>query len=104
MLAIALILFLLFAVLGIAIDEIEAKLVITILSIVLPIVMVVLSVPSIIGGINLLKHKDWARILILVLGIIKILDIPFGTALGIYTIWVLTNKDTLPLFQKQRNY
>jgi hypothetical protein len=35
-----------------------------------------------------------------VLGIINLVNIPFGTALGIYTIWVLTNKETEALFSQ----
>jgi phage shock protein PspC (stress-responsive transcriptional regulator) len=64
-------------------------------------VVVLLSAPGIIGGMGLLKKQSWARILVLVLGIINLINIPFGTALGIYTIWVLTNKDTEALFQKE---
>jgi hypothetical protein len=32
---------------------------------------------------------EWARILGLVIGFLALVRIPFGTALGIYTIWVL---------------
>lgn len=52
--------------------------------------LVLISAPGIIGGIGLLKGKSWARILILILGVINLLNIPFGTILGIYTIWALT--------------
>lgn len=38
---------------------------------------------------GLLERESWARPLMLVLGFISLLHIPFGTALGIYTIWVL---------------
>jgi hypothetical protein len=37
----------------------------------------------------LLKHQSWARIAAIVLGIVSLLHPPFGTALGIYTLWVL---------------
>lgn len=60
--------------------------------------LVVFSAPGIIGGMGLLKRQSWARVLVLVLGIINLVNIPFGTALGIYTIWVLTNKETEALF------
>jgi hypothetical protein len=40
-------------------------------------------------GWGLLQHSPWARILALVLGFLALLNMPFGTALGIYTIWVL---------------
>ncbi|MCZ6775643.1 MAG: hypothetical protein O7D34_04195 [Ignavibacteria bacterium] len=60
--------------------------------------LTIISVPGVIGGIGLLKRKEWARILVLVLGFIELLNIPIGTALGIYTIWALMNKDMIPLF------
>lgn len=61
-------------------------------------ILILVSAPGIIGGIGLLKYQNWARILVMVLGVINLLNIPFGTALGIYTIWALTNKDTEALF------
>ena len=51
-----------------------------------------------IGGIYLLKHRPWARILVLVLGFINLIEIPIGTALGIYTLWVLFKDETIKLF------
>ncbi|MGD8273129.1 MAG: hypothetical protein PVF86_17360 [Desulfobacterales bacterium] len=59
---------------------------------------VLLSTPGLIGGIYLLKHRPWARILVLVLGFLNLIEIPIGTALGIYTIWVLFKDETVDLF------
>ena len=58
----------------------------------------VLSVPGLIGGIGLLKKKSWARILVLIVGFVNLLNIPIGTILGVYTIWVLLNNETTQLF------
>lgn len=41
------------------------------------------------AGWGLLQRERWARALALVLGFISLLNPPFGTALGIYTLWVL---------------
>lgn len=41
------------------------------------------------AGWGLLERQPWARVLTLVLGFVSLIHIPFGTALGIYTIWVL---------------
>ena len=60
--------------------------------------LVLLGAPSIVGGIGLLKRKAWARILLLVGGFLNLLDFPLGTALGIYTIWVLMNDEVQSLF------
>jgi len=43
-----------------------------------------------VAGWGVLQREPWARILILVLAFITLFtNIPFGTALGIYTMWVL---------------
>ena len=56
------------------------------------------SVPGIIGGIGLLKRRGWARILVLIISIVRLFNIPIGTAIGIYTIWVLLKDETARLF------
>ncbi|MCK4226405.1 hypothetical protein KAX29_05905 [candidate division WOR-3 bacterium] len=74
---------------------------IAVTSIVGPIIaffLILVSAPGIIGGIGLLNRQAWARILVLVLGFLKLINIPFGTILGIYTIWVLMKKETEQLF------
>jgi len=40
-------------------------------------------------GIALLRRERWGRVLGLVVGVLTLLKFPFGTALGIYTLWVL---------------
>jgi hypothetical protein len=60
--------------------------------------LLVLSLPGLITGIGLLKFQPWARIVGLVLSVINLINIPFGTVLGIYGLWVLLNKETEPLF------
>jgi len=47
------------------------------------------GVLGIITGWGLLEHQPWARMLAIVLGVFRLLEPPFGTALGIYTLWVL---------------
>jgi hypothetical protein len=41
------------------------------------------------AGYGLLQREPWARILALILGFLALFNVPFGTALGIYTLWVL---------------
>lgn len=48
-----------------------------------------LAVLGVAAGAGLLSHSPWARTLAIVLGCISLIHIPFGTALGIYTLWVL---------------
>jgi hypothetical protein len=62
------------------------------------IVVLLLSIPSIVAGIGLLKLAPWARILAIVLSAIELLNVPFGTALGVYGLWALTKRETEALF------
>jgi hypothetical protein len=62
--------------------------------------LIVLALPGLIAGWGLLAYKPWARILGLVLSVLNLLNIPVGTALGIYGLWVLFNKDTERLFSR----
>jgi hypothetical protein len=41
------------------------------------------------AGWGLLQREPWGRVTALVVGILNLIDPPFGTALGIYTLWVL---------------
>ena len=83
-------------------DE-EAVAVLSIVGSAIVFLLLILSVPGIIGGIGLLLKQEWARILVLILAVLNLLNIPLGTALGIYSFWVLLHQDTTPLFNKQRN-
>lgn len=56
------------------------------------------SIPGIFGGVGLIKRRSWARILVIVLGVLNLPLIPIGTILGAYTIWVLMKEDTARLF------
>ena len=46
------------------------------------------------AGWGLLQREPWARMLAVVLGILNLFDPPFGTALGIYSLWVLLPADS----------
>jgi hypothetical protein len=61
--------------------------------------LAVLGAPKIIGGIGLLKKQEWGRILVLVVSFLSLINVPFGTALGVYSIVVLFDKRTAALFQ-----
>lgn len=63
------------------------------------VLLLVLSLPGIIGGFGLLQFKPWSRILVIVLSALELISVPFGTALGIYGLWVLLNRETERLFE-----
>ena len=78
-------------------EELIAVLVVVIPTAIL--LLFVISALMVIGGIGLLQHKPWARILVLILACVELIDFPIGTAVGIYSLWVLIQDETVKLFQ-----
>lgn len=60
--------------------------------------MTVLAAPGLLAGFGLLARRKWGRILAIILGCLHLLEVPIGTALGVYTLWVLTHEDAAALF------
>jgi hypothetical protein len=66
---------------------------------ILVLIMMTLSLPGIIIGAGLWLFQPWARIAGIVLSILDLLAVPFGTILGVYGLWVLFNERTELLFR-----
>jgi len=60
---------------------------------VLGIILVAFGLAGLLAGWGLMSRQTWARMLTIVLGCINLIHIPFGTALGVYTLWVLVPQD-----------
>ncbi|MCD4709819.1 MAG: hypothetical protein K8R52_03165 [Bacteroidales bacterium] len=54
---------------------------------------------GVIGGIGLFSYSSWARVLVMIVSAINCLNVPIGTAKGIYSIWVLMQPETIELFE-----
>lgn len=52
------------------------------------------------AGVALRRHQPWSRTVALGFGVLDLALLPFGTALGIYTLWVLLNDDARALFRQ----
>jgi zinc-ribbon domain len=52
----------------------------------------IVAAAAICVGWGLMQYQPWARIAAIVLGILALIRPPFGTLLGIYTLWVLLAK------------
>lgn len=68
------------------------------------------SIPALVAGVGLLRHRPWARIVtILLSGFIMLAPVlsdmmtlaPVSTLLGLYCLWVLLSRRTEPLFTRQ---
>lgn len=80
----------------------DARVAVPILSVVggaIALLILVLSIPGIIVGFGLYGFRSWARILGIVLSALNLLNVPIGTAVGVYGLWVLLNPQTEPLFR-----
>jgi zinc-ribbon domain len=51
------------------------------------------AILGIIAGVGLLQRQHWARMIAIVAAFFALLSIPFGTALGIYTLVVLMSQN-----------
>jgi serine/threonine protein kinase len=67
----------------------EAPKVLGIIGFFLGAALTLLALPGIIGGWGLFTGRAWGRTVVLVLSIVQLANIPFGTALGIYSLWAL---------------
>ncbi|HNR67186.1 MAG TPA: hypothetical protein PKN04_01055 [bacterium] len=98
---IGLFVFVLLTGIGFIADDAQAQTVLTLIGSIASFFLIITAIPGLIGGIGLLRRKNWARLLVLVVSAINLLNIPIGTALGIYSIWVLVNEDTNKLLAKK---
>ncbi len=96
-LLVAAVIFLVLSGIGIIAHDAVALGVLGTIGMILCLIITALSVPGIVAGIGLLKMKSWARLIAIIIGCLHLIDIPFGTALGVYTLWVLLNDESRSL-------
>jgi hypothetical protein len=60
--------------------------------------LAVTALPSVIGGFGLLQRRNWARIVILIVAVFDVFNVPVGTAITVYTFWVLLQDETRARF------
>jgi hypothetical protein len=68
------------------------------------VVLALLSVPSLVGGWGLLKRRPWARMLVLIVSFLNLLNFPLGTLVGGYSIWVLMNDESRQILSGADSY
>jgi hypothetical protein len=90
--------FVILAGLGFLSHDQDASMILSTLGFIIAGFLVIVSIPGIIGGIGLLHRREWARILVLIISALHLINIPIGTAVGVYSIWVLVQRETVLLF------
>jgi hypothetical protein len=58
----------------------------------------VLSVPGLLAGYGLLTRRSWSRVLAVVMGVLGLINIPVGTLIGAYALWVLFQESATGYF------
>jgi len=51
--------------------------------------LAVLAIAQVVAAVYLLRGNQAARVWVLVFGILNLLNVPLGTTVGVYTLWVL---------------
>ena len=69
---------------------------------VMSILLMCKAAAGIIAGVGILQRADWSRMLAIVVGCISLISFPFGTAIGVYTLWVLLSPNAELEFRGQR--
>ena len=64
----------------------------------LAVIAIAWGAAHVVVGVPLRRRKPWARLAALALGSVDLLLLPYGTALGIYALWVLLTEDGKELF------
>jgi hypothetical protein len=68
----------------------------------LALLLVIKAFAGFAAGWGLLQREPWARSIAVVLGFISLFfNVPFGTALGIYTLWVLLPSGAEQAYQEE---
>jgi len=64
----------------------------------LAVIAIVWGIAHVVVGLPLRRRRHWSRVLALMLGSVDLLLLPYGTALGIYALWVLLSEQGKALF------
>ena len=67
----------------------------------LAIIAILWGSAHVVVGVPLRRHRPWARLMALMLGSVDLLLLPYGTALGVYALWVLLTEDGKKVFLHQ---
>ncbi len=83
---------------GAATGDLEATRILGIIGTTVGALLVVLGIPGMVAGYGLLRRKACGRILAMVVGFLGLVNFPLGTAIGIYTFWVLLQDSAADYF------
>jgi len=79
-------------------DEIAKDILTTVFSI-LPGFVALFGIIDLLSGIALFSYKQWSRVFVIVVSALNCLNIPIGTAIGVYSLWAMMKPEVLELFE-----
>jgi hypothetical protein len=65
----------------------------------LVVLTLLVSAPLIVAGFGVLRFRPWARVLIIIISALNLLNLPLGTAVGMYSLSVMLSVEAEYLFQ-----
>lgn len=80
-------------------DALIAVPIVALVGTILMMAALILSAPGIAAGFGLMTYRPWARLLTVVLSLLHLFNFPFGSALGVYGLWVLLSDEGRLLFE-----
>jgi len=96
----SIIMFLVFSFAGTFVHDVGvAETVVRFIGTFIPTMLILVALLGLIGGIGLLNFQKWARMLAMVISAVGCLFFPIGTAIGIYSLWVLMQDDSAKMFR-----
>ncbi len=93
--------FVLLSGIGVATGDREAMTILTTVGTAVGLLLIVLGIPGLVAGAGLLARKSWARILAIVVAILGLANVPIGTLIGLYALWVLMQDAATEYFAPQ---
>lgn len=79
-------------------EEDLAKNILGSIRIIIPTIIGIIGFIDLLCGITLFSYKKWSRVFVIVISALNCLNIPIGTAKGVYSIWALMQPDVEKLF------
>jgi hypothetical protein len=79
-------------------DEQLAKDILGSIGLIVPAIIALFGTIGLLAGVSLFSYQQWSRILVIVISAINCLNIPIGTAKGVYSIWVLMQPEVQRMF------
>lgn len=96
--------FVLLAGIGAASGDFQAARILVVVATAVGLLMIILALPGLAAGYGLLRRKSWGRILAIIMGALNLPNFPLGTALGLYTLWVLLQPEAADYFAGNKSF